>query len=81
MFLNAAANHHCLSSSVITAIVETAMPRDENDPIQHIIALRVYFRGAATLAMSMPDVLRRGVMGPMMLPTTVKWDYDADLRK
>lgn len=57
------------------------MPQHAEDPIGQLMALRNYFRGATSLALSMEEPLKHGVMGPCFMPKTIMWEYDPEFRK
>ncbi|TIA22405.1 hypothetical protein D6C81_03409 [Aureobasidium pullulans] len=73
--------HAAFAFSLLTSMVEIAMPQTDYDPIEHLVGLRSYFRGSATLWLTMVDHLRYGPMDPFFKPKTIVWEYDPDIRK
>jgi hypothetical protein len=62
-------------------MVEIAMPRPEYDPIEHLIGLRSFLRGLATLWLTTVEHLRYGPMKSFFKPKTVTWEYDPETRQ
>jgi hypothetical protein len=62
-------------------MVELAMPQLDRDPIDYLVGLRSYFRGSATLYLTMLEPLKHGGMNAFFKPKTIIWKYDPEIRQ
>lgn len=62
-------------------MVEISIPHPDLDPIEQLVGLRNYFRGTATLYLTMLEPLKYGPMTPFFKPKTITWEYDPEIRE